>query len=94
LLVVEDDIRCSCCVDICSGAAAAARAFQITAKVLKRIVPDRRYRKFEEIGAKKVFSYNAMKRFVVGRHSRPPEPPVESLNRGLAEAPPHAKSQI
>jgi hypothetical protein len=38
------------------------------------IVPKTRYRKFGELGAKKVFSYTAMKRFVVQRHFRPPDP--------------------
>jgi hypothetical protein len=37
------------------------------------LVPTRRYRKFGEMGAKKVFSYNAMKRFLVRGHLRPPE---------------------
>src|ERR1700761_9356393 len=49
------------------------------------LVPTRRYRKFGEMGAKKVFSYNAMKRFLVRGHSRPPEP-FESLNRPLSRA--------
>jgi hypothetical protein len=47
------------------GAAAVDRALQITAEAQSGLVPERRYRKFEEMGAKKVFSYNAMKRFVV-----------------------------
>jgi hypothetical protein len=56
------------------GAAAVEPAhFKITAEAPERIGPDRRYRKFGEMGAKKVFSYNAMKRFLVRGHLRPPE---------------------
>jgi len=43
-------------------------------KLLSGFVWERRYRKFGELGAKKVFSYTAMKRFVVRRHFRPSEP--------------------
>jgi hypothetical protein len=57
------------------GAAAVDRAFTSLPKPQSGLVPDRRYRKFEEMGAKKVFSYNAMKRFLVQRHLRPPETP-------------------
>jgi len=43
-------------------------------KLQSGLVPKRRYRKFGELGAKKVFSYTAMKRFVVQRHFGPSEP--------------------
>src|SRR5690348_5462029 len=69
------------------GAAAVDRAFQKSLpKPQSGLVPDRRYRKFGELGAKKVFSYNAMKRFLVRGHSRPPERPFVSLNRPLSRA--------
>jgi hypothetical protein len=61
------------------GAATVDRAFKSLPKPQSGLVPNRRYRKFEEMGAKKVFSYNAMKRFVVRGHSRPSETLFESL---------------
>src|ERR1700758_944562 len=88
LLVVEDDIRCSRYVDICFSWRGGSRPahFKIPAEAPERIGPDRRYRKFGEMGAKKVFSYNAMKRFLVRGHLRPPEPPFESQNPPLSRA--------
>src|SRR5215475_11972876 len=87
LLVVEDDIRCSRYVDICFSWRGGSRPahFKITAEAPERIGLDRRYRKFGEMGAKKVFSYNAMKRFLVRGHFRPPDP-LESLNRPISRA--------
>jgi len=43
-------------------------------KLQSGFVSKRRYRKFGKLGAKKVFSYTAMKRFVVQRHFRQSEP--------------------
>src|ERR1700742_3726608 len=96
LLVVEDDIRCSRYVRICfswRGGSGPAH-FKSLPKPQSGLVPDRRYRKFGELGAKKVFSYNAMKRFLVWGHSRPPKPTFSSPDSGLAEGPARAKSQI